>query len=117
MADVCSLGARNTGFLQKVALGKYASSARALKLIGFVVNDNGGVIGVLGESIPSEYTLGKVQGARALVFRSLVPSLRLLLFTPSRFVLSQFIFLLSLVDSRYIFFLSDLVFFRCMVAA
>jgi hypothetical protein len=48
--------------LQKIAVSKQVASIRAPKLIGFVVDDNRGVIGILEEFIPHVYTLGRVEG-------------------------------------------------------
>jgi tRNA A-37 threonylcarbamoyl transferase component Bud32 len=43
-----------------IALSKYAYSIRALKIVGLVVDDDEGVIGILEKFIPNEYTLGSI---------------------------------------------------------
>jgi tRNA A-37 threonylcarbamoyl transferase component Bud32 len=47
--------------LQSISLSKYAFSIRVPKVFALVVDDYG-VIGILEEFIPSEYTLGKILG-------------------------------------------------------
>ncbi|RDL30717.1 Protein kinase-like (PK-like) [Venustampulla echinocandica] len=52
--------------LQKIAVSKHASSIRAPKLIGFIFDDDGGIIGILEEFIPHARTLGRMEGIQAI---------------------------------------------------
>jgi hypothetical protein len=53
--------------LQKIAMSENASSIRVPKLVGFVIDDDEGTIGILEEFIPHEFTLGRVKGGVAAV--------------------------------------------------
>jgi len=48
--------------LQKIAMSKHVASIKAPKLVGFIVDDNEEVIGILEEFIPHADTLGRVEG-------------------------------------------------------
>ncbi|KAH9215231.1 hypothetical protein DL95DRAFT_425149 [Leptodontidium sp. 2 PMI_412] len=53
--------------LQKIAMTADASSIRAPRLFGFVVDDDENTIGILQDFIPHEFTLGRVKGGLAIV--------------------------------------------------
>jgi hypothetical protein len=53
--------------LQKIAMSENASSIRVPKLIGFVVDDDEDIVGILEELIPHKFTLGRVEGGVAAV--------------------------------------------------
>ncbi|KAL5316987.1 hypothetical protein ACEPPN_016039 [Leptodophora sp. 'Broadleaf-Isolate-01'] len=53
--------------LQKIAITADASSIRAPRLFGFVVDDDENTIGILQDFIPHEFTLGRVKGGLAIV--------------------------------------------------